>query len=303
MYFTLYLRRGIFIYTTMNRDIITADIEWGLDGEYNASPILNLKVEIDDADFSRNVYIEDIKLYNQNTFVNPTNASGGISIINVPVVEGVPMIDNKKKINGNIDLLFVEDDTPTYTTGHYKKDNGDYVAVGVSEEPSTTYSFVNEDKYYYNSSTVEGIYNYVEITYADRKKEYFYEVTDKIKIYDYENLQNDPLFTQNFDISNDIIIISVKVHPNPDDKCQSDYILRAVYNKRLLLLESMSGVREIADTCTIPRRFIDFILRQKAIDLAQENNDIDLLCKYFKMFSGSIGTNKIEFAPCGCLRG
>ena len=104
-------------------------------------------------------------------------------------------------------------------------------------------------------------------------------------------------------IYNDIIIISVKIHSNPDDKCQSDYILKAVYNKRLLLLESMAGVREIADTCTIPRRFIDFILRQKAIDLAQENNDIDLLCKYFKMFSGSIGTNKIEFAPCGCLRG
>ena len=281
----------------MNRDIITADIQW----DENTQPYIDLKVAIDDADFSRNIYIEDIKLYNQNTFVNPTNASGGISIFGS--LYNDKKVDNKKKITGNVDLLFVEDDTPTYTEGHYKKDDGDYVAIGVSEEPSTTYSFVNDNKYYYNTSTTEEVYSYSIITYNDRKKEYFYEVTDKTKIYDYEDLQNDPQFAQNFDISNDIIIISVKIHPNPDDKCESDYILKAIYNKRLLLLESMAGVREINDTCTIPRRFIDFILRQKAIDLAQANNDVDLLCKYFRMFSGSIGTNKIEFAPCGCLRG
>ena len=284
----------------MNRDIITADIEWGLDGEYNASPILNLKVEIDDADFSRNIYIEDIKLYNQNTFVNPTNASGGISIINVPVIDNNPSIDNMKKITVNsVDNFFEEDGE--IIVGHYYK-NSQEVWVERTQEDTTviteTYSL---GEYYYSSNYTRLLFS--DISTFDITKNDIFIRTDKIKIYDYKDLQNDPLFTQNFDISNDIIIISVKVHPNPDDKCQSDYILKAVYNKRLLLLESMAGVREIADTCTIPRRFIDFILRQKAIDLAQENNDIDLLCKYFKMFSGSIGTNKIEFAPCGCLRG
>ena len=267
----------------MNRDIITADIQWKED----TTPYIDLKVEIKEDDYKRNIYIEDIKLYNQNTFVNPTNPNGGISIINVPEI-------NKnywyQKTSNKKDELFEKDNN-----GIYKKVDGNYVLI-VGEYGGQKYSFHN-DKYYYKNQEDE----YELIDFEHNTEQDFY--TKNLIYYEYKDLQNDSPFKQNFDINNDIIIISVKIHPNPDDKCESDYILKAIYNKRLLLLESMAGVREINDTCTIPRRFIDFILRQKAIDLAQANNDVDLLCKYFRMFSGSIGTNKIEFAPCGCLRG
>ena len=297
VFLNIFTARIFYIHTTMNRDIITADIEWGLDGEYNASPILNLKVEIDDADFNalNGVYIEDIKLYNQNTFVNPTNVNGGISIFDDAIFDNPRKTFWYHKIPNQIDKIFKKDDTPSIDDGHYMKENGDYIqATGTPEE---TFTFITNNPYFYNVSSD----TFATVDYTNRDAENFY--LQKPKAYEYKNLQMDSRFEQNFDISNDIIIISVKIHPNPDDKCESDYILKAVYNKRLLLLESMAGVREINDTCTIPRRFIDFILRQKAIDLAQANNDIDLLCKYFRLFSGSIGTNNIEFAPCGCLRG
>ena len=284
----------------MNRDIITADIDWKED----TTPFIDLKVEIDDDDFSRNIYIEDIKLYNQDSFVNPTNASGGISIFS-DVLYSDKKVDKKKRITvESVDDFFVADEDPEVVDGHYLKNNSDewvvydsQTMVGVTQTYSLGTFYYSDETYKYNRLLFENI-----ATFDITKHDIFIE-TDKTKVYDFKDLQNDSSFAQNFNISNDIIIISVKIHPNPDDKCQSDYILKAIYNKRLLLLESMAGVREINDTCTIPRRFIDFILRQKAIDLAQANNDIDLLCKYFRLFSGSIGTNNIEFAPCGCLRG
>jgi hypothetical protein len=295
----------------MNRYIIKTDsVEYD---EQTNSYKLDLDVKIDDVDFDNGVYIEDIKLYNQNMFVNPTNQSGGISFFDDTLYGEYK--DKYKKVD-----LFKDIEYPTnITTGFFELDNPSvyndknhyFLNVGVwtstlgwQSISSGTYTL--KDIYYIS----DGEYTKVDIQYINNcitnhidvtKIDYFIN-TNYVRAFFKENIQDEMLFYKNFNINNDIIIISVKIHPNPDDKCQSDYILKAVYNKRLLLLESMAGVREIADTCTIPRRFIDFILRQKAIDLAQENNDIDLLCKYFKMFSGSIGTNKIEFAPCGCLR-
>lgn len=117
-------------------------------------------------------------------------------------------------------------------------------------------------------------------------------------------ITNNDFTTLNYDlnINTDLIIVSVHLEPNEGFDTCSDYRVFPIYNKAILKLEAMAGVREIVDTCTIPRRFIDFIIKQKAIDLAEQNKDVDLLCKYFLMFSNSIGTNKIEYAPCGCLK-
>ena len=281
----------------MNRDIITADIDW----DENTNPFIDLKVAIDDADFDADhgAYIEDIKLYNQDTFVNPTNTSGGISIFSSLYDDN--KIDKKQKITvSSVDDFFVADTNPAIVVGHYYKNSGVWTVYSDQTSVSQTYSL---GTFYYSTENVK--YNtltFADITTIDISKQAIFIDTNKTKVYEIEDLQADPAFAQNFDISNDLIIISVKVHPNPNDECQSDYILKAIYNKRLLLLEAMAGVREIADTCIIPRRFIDFILRQKAIDLAEDNKDVDLLCKYFRMFSNSIGSNNIEFAPCGCLR-
>jgi len=301
VFLNIFTARIFYIHTTMNRDIITADIDWKED----TTPFIDLKVEIDDDDFSRNIYIEDIKLYNQNSFVNPTNASGGISIFS-DVLYGDKKVDKKKRITvTSVDDFFTADKNeqgePVAVENHFFKN--DNVWTKYTTQTGVTQTYNLGTFYYSNESAKYNLLEFEDIATFDITKHDIFIETDKTKVYDFKDLQNDSSFTQNFNISNDIIIISVKIHPNPNDKCQSDYILKAVYNKRLLLLESMAGVREINDTCTIPRRFIDFILRQKAIDLAQANNDVDLLCKYFRMFSGSIGTNKIEFAPCGCLRG
>ena len=299
VFLNIFTARIFYIHTTMNRDIITADIDWKED----TTPFIDLKIEIDDEDFSRNIYIEDIKLYNQDSFVNPTNANGGISIFS-DVLYGDKKVDKKKRITvTSVDNFFIADEDPEVVNGHYlKNNNNEWVVYDSQTMVGVTQTYSLGTFYYSNESTKYNLLNFEDIATFDITKHDIFIETDKTKVYDFKDLQNDSSFVQNFNISNDIIIISVKIHPNPNDKCQSDYILKAVYNKRLLLLESMAGVREINDTCTIPRRFIDFILRQKAIDLAQANNDIDLLCKYFRLFFGSIGTNNIEFAPCGCLR-
>lgn len=84
----------------------------------------------------------------------------------------------------------------------------------------------------------------------------------------------------------------------PDAPCGSDTVnIGAAYNKRKILLKGMNYLKEFSNTCSIPKGFIDFTLRQKALDLAIATCNFNLAQKYFDMFTMS---NIPVTKGCGC---
>ena len=140
----------------MNRDIIKAEIEWKEnEGETGISPHVNLRVEIDDKDFSADhgAYIEDIKLYNQDTFVNPTNVNDGISFFDNNLYSD-KKIDKYQRVDNALNELFTENQTtPLTIEGNYKKVDGDYKPLeegDLSIVGLVSYSFDNSTYYWLN---------------------------------------------------------------------------------------------------------------------------------------------------------
>ena len=303
----------------MNRDIIKEfDIKYRVNSTtQQTESYIDLRVAIDDVDFdaAHGAYIEDIKLYNQNTFVNPTNVNDGISIFS-DLLYSDKKIDKYQLADNDINKLFKKNtDTPQTIENNYKlnDEENDYeplVAADLTTPGLVSYNFINrtpEDGegeevgivYYYKTDS--GTYSGVD--YEHRHQNNFYTLTNKTKVYEYKDLQDDAQFKQNFDLSNDIIIISVKIHPHPSDTCQSDYIIKVLYNKLLFKNDIIAAIDEIGSRCVIPMRLIDFFLRMKAFEIAAETGDVEFMCRFMKMFNHARGLNGfIEYAPCGCLR-
>lgn len=61
----------------------------------------------------------------------------------------------------------------------------------------------------------------------------------------------------------------------------------------------MSGVKEISDTCNVPRHFINNILRFKAIELSIKTGNYLQAIKYWKKFFSSDRVRSIH-KLCGC---
>lgn len=66
------------------------------------------------------------------------------------------------------------------------------------------------------------------------------------------------------------VYIVTKGAPSPDTPCGKDNIttLGAVANMYPLYQQSISTMKELKDTCSIPKAFIDSLLRQKAVELS-----------------------------------
>lgn len=92
--------------------------------------------------------------------------------------------------------------------------------------------------------------------------------------------------------------------PSPSTPCGYDntYVMGIVWNKRLLYNIGMSYVREMGDTCTVPRGFIDYILRFNAFQLALETGNYPVAIDYWNKFFLRKG-NSIKVPNnkrCGC---
>lgn len=80
--------------------------------------------------------------------------------------------------------------------------------------------------------------------------------------------------------------------------CGSDIVnIGCTYNKNLILKQGINYLKELGNTCNTPKGFIDFILRQKALDLAIKTCNWDAAEKYFNMFLVTKGTTS---KGCGC---
>lgn len=90
-------------------------------------------------------------------------------------------------------------------------------------------------------------------------------------------------------------------YPSPSTPCGCDNskTLGVVANLYPYYQSMMNGVREINDTCTVPKYFIDNILRFKAIELSIKTGNYIQAIKYWKKFFSSNKVDSIH-KPCGC---
>lgn len=89
--------------------------------------------------------------------------------------------------------------------------------------------------------------------------------------------------------------------PSPDTPCGYDNsrVMGVAVNLYPYYQSMMSGVKEIGDTCNVPKYFINNILRFKAIELSIKTGNYIQAIKYWKKFFIS-GRQRPVHKPCGC---
>lgn len=97
-----------------------------------------------------------------------------------------------------------------------------------------------------------------------------------------------------------LFIIEPKVELNASIvyPCGTDVVNAAmIYNKSVLTNKGLNYISELGKTCNISRNFIDFILKQRAIDMAIETCNYFLAIKLWKML---MGTKGYTIKVCNC---
>lgn len=100
---------------------------------------------------------------------------------------------------------------------------------------------------------------------------------------------------------NDLLFITpnIKGNPSPDTPCGQDINkVGVVYNRKALMQRGLGYLKELGNTCSIPKGFIDFILRVKALDMAIETCNYMEAIKYWKMLNRMPA--KTTTNNCGC---
>lgn len=112
-----------------------------------------------------------------------------------------------------------------------------------------------------------------------------------------------PLDTLGVDLYSDILFVYVIATGTPaaDTPCGFDNskIMGTVVNLQGIYNNMLSYIRQVENNCSIPKEFIDSILRFKAIEVGIKTGNYPLVIKYWKKFFSrkkniSVTTN------CGC---
>lgn len=100
------------------------------------------------------------------------------------------------------------------------------------------------------------------------------------------------------------VYVIARGYPSPDTPCGYDNskVMGVVVNLYPYYQSMMSGVKEISDTCNVPRHFINNILRFKAIELSIKTGNYIQAIQYWKKFFSSDRIRSIH-KPCRCYGG
>lgn len=150
-----------------------------------------------------------------------------------------------------------------------------------------------EDKSYFSDVTIQGVRIDTPDTYGTSTP--YHEVTQE----ETTNLILEVYLPQ---AKNELLFITPILlgNPSPETPCGQDVNkVGVVYNRKFLAKKGLNYLTRLGDSCTLPKDFIDFILRQKALDLAIETcNYLDAI-KYWKMLNKTY-TNETNTSKCGC---
>ena len=72
-----------------------------------------------------------------------------------------------------------------------------------------------------------------------------------------------------------------------------------IFNTNIIYQQSMKYIRSIESNCDIPKQFIDYILRIKALELALNTGNYLLAIKYWNKFFKNIFTQE-SINTCNC---
>lgn len=90
--------------------------------------------------------------------------------------------------------------------------------------------------------------------------------------------------------------------PSPCTPCGMDnlYTMGIAYNLRPLYNMGMSYIRELSEECSMPRNFIDYILRFKAFELSLKTGNYPLAIEYWRKFFKNMTSSISKSKGCGC---
>ena len=100
---------------------------------------------------------------------------------------------------------------------------------------------------------------------------------------------------------NDLLFMTPNIEgtPSPDTPCGQDTNkIGVVYNKKILMQKGWRYLKELSNSCGIPKGFIDFILRIKALDMAIETCNYTEAIKYWEMLNKM--PTRTTTNNCGC---
>ena len=158
-------------------------------------------------------------------------------------------------------------------------DNQDtYSANGPSSNPIYRHSFAGKDLV--TNENIEGLKNINIIVSAKE------------------------LLDNNGDLNDDILyvyLIAVGI-PSADTPCGMDNIntLGVALNLRPIYNNGINYIKQVESTCEIPKDFIEFILRYKALDLALKTENYIQANKYWNKFFKNNNVVPLNTNSCGC---
>lgn len=158
-------------------------------------------------------------------------------------------------------------------------DNQDtYSASGPSSNPIYKHSFASKDLV--TNKNIAGLKN-ISITISAKE-----------------------LLDNNGDLNNDILyvyLIAVGT-PSADTPCGMDNVntLGVALNLRPIYNNGINYIKQVESTCEIPKDFIDFILRYKALDLALKTENYIQANKYWNKFFKNNNVVSLNTNSCGC---
>lgn len=90
--------------------------------------------------------------------------------------------------------------------------------------------------------------------------------------------------------------------PSPEVPCGCDnpVKMRTVTNLYPIYQQAMSYIKELASNCSIPKDFIDYILRLKGVDLSLKTGNYTDAIKYYNKFFNGKTSIPIGKGGCGC---
>lgn len=111
------------------------------------------------------------------------------------------------------------------------------------------------------------------------------------------------LSDKDIDLSNNLLFVYVIATgtPAPSTPCGMDnsISIMPIFNTNIIYQQSMKYIRSIESNCDIPKQFIDYILRIKALELALNTGNYLLAIKYWNKFFKNIFTQE-SINTCNC---
>lgn len=250
---------------------------------------LIIDVSVKDSEYYTNVYLDKILIDNQDSFLESGPSSSAIIF---PIIQ-----DGHKLVEvANSDFNPETETSYTYNGTLEEGVYYDFSKVTIADTflgTDIALNFIGQDyNFEYNSKDLKGrtfIFNGSDLDERPLKiKTIRMEINYTELLY---NLNQDLLF----------VYVKIKGTPSVDTPCGMDNIttLGVVSNFYPLYQHAFNYIKELNDTCSIPKNFINYILQYKAFEFAIKTGHYTEAIKYWKKFFMGIKDSVIT-SNCGC---